>query len=316
MVESGIYVFNQYYLDLLKKIKNNAKKYKEKSKTAQTIIKSVKTNYNSFDKNSNENIVFINENIDISLWNDILEKEELSNDFLQECNFKLYKDISISNIAKLIKNNKFIHYNLIILSIFKNEDLTEDDVKLIMEILKNGKLPEDTEIKYKKELLKLLVISKNDASDTFNLGGLEDTSIGKLAKSIVEDLDLSKIKSSIEKKDGNIFSALGDKDSGLGDLLSSVSSKMSSKLANNEINQQDLLQDAMKFAGNMGGASGGKEGMPDLSSMMKMMQGMGLGGMGNMTGAKKGNMKSKMNEMTKMNKQKDRMKEKLSKPDE
>jgi hypothetical protein len=93
MVESRIYVFNQYYYDLLIKIKNNAKKYKEKSKTAQAIIKSVKSNYSSFDKNSINNIDFINANVDSNLWTEILDKDELSNDFLQECNFKLYQDI-------------------------------------------------------------------------------------------------------------------------------------------------------------------------------------------------------------------------------
>ena len=50
MVDSRVYVFNQYYLDLLKRVKNSAKKFKEKSKSAKNVLTSVKSNYSTFDK--------------------------------------------------------------------------------------------------------------------------------------------------------------------------------------------------------------------------------------------------------------------------
>lgn len=310
MVDSRVYVFNQYYLDLLKKIKNNAKRFKEKSKSAKNVLTSVKSNYSTFDKTEITNIEFVNANVPDEFWKEIIDAEELSQEYIKSSEYVLYNNITISTIAKLVKDNAKLHYYLLIFSIFKNSNITDDDTKALLECLKKNQIDESTPEKYKTTLEKIIKIGKKEASnsDPFNVQGLTDTSIGKLAKDIVSDLDLSKIKQSIEK-DGDILSALGSKESGLGDLLSNVSKKMSDKLASGEINQQELLGDALKFAGNIGGGGNKGGGMPDLSSMMKMMSSMG--GMPNMSGAKAGKVKQKMTQMTKKNAQVERMKQKL-----
>ena len=310
MVDSRVYVFNQYYLDLLKRVKNSAKKFKEKSKSAKNVLTSVKSNYSTFDKTEITNIEFVNENVPDEFWKEIIDKEELSQEYMKSSEYVLYNNITISTIAKLVKDNDKLHYYLLIFSIFRNSNINDDDTKILVECLKKNQIDDNAPEEYKHTLEKIIKIGNKESSnsDPFNVGGLTDTSIGKLAKDIVSDLDLSKIKQSIEK-DGDILSALGSKESGLGDLLSNVSKKMSEKLASGEINQQELLGDALKFAGNIGGGGKKDSGMPDLSSMMKMMSSMG--GMPNMSGAKAGKVKQKMAQMTKKNAQVERMKKKL-----
>jgi len=57
---TSTFVFNQYYIDLLKKIKNVAKKHKDKSSTAKSALKAIKDNYITLDKSSDEYIKFLN----------------------------------------------------------------------------------------------------------------------------------------------------------------------------------------------------------------------------------------------------------------
>ena len=55
---SNKYVFNQYYIDLIKRLKKTAKNIKDDDKDntnyelAKTITKSIKTNYVTLDKSS------------------------------------------------------------------------------------------------------------------------------------------------------------------------------------------------------------------------------------------------------------------------
>ncbi len=78
MVDSRVYVFNQYYLDLLKRVKNSAKKFKEKSKSAKNVLTSVKSNYSTFDKTEITNIEFVNENVPDEFWKEIIDKERIN----------------------------------------------------------------------------------------------------------------------------------------------------------------------------------------------------------------------------------------------
>ena len=77
------------------------------------------------------------------------------------------------------------------------------------------------------------------------MAGMEDTMLGKLAKEIMEDVDIDKLQKSIGEN-GDILKAIGDPDSGFGDLISNVSRKMATKISNGELKQEGLLQDAMK----------------------------------------------------------------------
>ena len=137
------------------------------------------------------------------------------------------------------------------------------------------------------------------------MAGMEDTMLGKLAKEILEDVDIDKLQKSIGDN-GDILKAIGDPNSGFSDLISNVSRKMATKISSGELKQESLLQDAMKFAsvmpgmfgnqgtggaaGGTGGAAGGS-GTPDMASMMKMMGAMmnnkeGMEAFGNMMNPK------------------------------
>ena len=63
---SNQYVFNQYYIDFIKRLKKTSKAIKEDGKDnekyelAKDIMKSIKNNYVTLDKSSDEYVVFVN----------------------------------------------------------------------------------------------------------------------------------------------------------------------------------------------------------------------------------------------------------------
>ena len=163
--------------------------------------------------------------------------------------------------------------------------------------------------KNKKIITRLNSLKNKNIKDktNINMAGMEDTMLGKLAKEILEDVDVDKLQKSIGDN-GDILKAIGDPNSGFSDLISNVSRKMATKISSGELKQENLLQDAMKFAsampgmfGNQGGggfsgapgSSGdpGSSGAPDMASMMKMMGAMmnnkeGMEAFGNMMNPK------------------------------
>lgn len=293
---SRIYVFNQYYLDLLKKTRNAAKKYQDKSIIAKSIIKAIKKYYQVFDKTTSENIEMFNENFTQEILTMIMNhsNEEFSEWIKNNPDIPLYRDISVSNASKVIKDDMLIHHYLLILAIFTDETLTDENIKNIIERFKG--LDETIPIpeKYEKTIHRIIQMNMKKTAG-FNMDELQDTSIGKLAKDIIEDLNLDKIKDSV-KNEEDILKALGNSENGLGNLLSNVTQKMATKLSSGEIQQDALFKDALNFAKKMPqfqGAKGGGGGMPDLDQMMKMMNGM-MGGGGNKMGGMKKKLKKKM----------------------
>ena len=129
---------------------------------------------------------------------------------------------------------------------------------------------------------------------------IEDTSIGKLAKEIMEDVDIEKVKKSINTE-GDILGALSDPDNGIGNLIADVSQKMATKLKSGELKQDALLKDALSMASKLPGMSGGGGGAPDIGNIMKMMSGM-MGG-GNMPSSR--SVQRKMDKKTKLKKKLD-----------
>ena len=122
------------------------------------------------------------------------------------------------------------------------------------------------------------------------MDSLKDTTIGKIAKEIIDGVDLTKIKQSITDE-GDIFKAIAKPDSGFGELFTNVSQKMSSKISSGELSQEAIMKDAMKFAsllpglfgGNSddnGSGSGGGFDMSSMMNMMSMMKNMNGGGGG------------------------------------
>ena len=329
---SNQYVFNQYYIDFIKRLKQAAKKMKEDNSEnvedenienqreknylfAKKIIKSIKSNYVTFDKSSDEYIKYIN-SLPENFWTSYADAEESTIDDWFDLDdvkdVEIFTNISIKNIQKLINDNFLCHHFLTVFYLFKN-DLSDEDVKKYIKIFQESMseelLNEIENDKNKKIITRLNSLKNKNIKDktNINMAGMEDTMLGKLAKEILEDVDIDKLQKSIGDN-GDILKAIGDPNSGFSDLISNVSRKMATKISSGELKQESLLQDAMKFAsampgmfGNQGGggfsgapgSSGdpGSSGAPDMASMMKMMGAMmnnkeGMEAFGNMMNPK------------------------------
>ncbi len=224
---SNQYVFNQYYIDFIKRLKKTSKVIKdegtdnEKYELAKDIMKSIKNNYVTLDKSSDEYVVFVNK-LDENVWKTYLDMEEdKMNEWFDMENVKdveLYQNITISNIRKVMNDDYLCHHFISVFYLFKNE-LSEDVVKKYVSILQESfkeELYEDIENEeHKKLLLRLNEFKKKTIKDKsgINMAGMEDTMLGKLAKEILDDVDVDKLQKSIGDK-GDILKAIGDPDSG------------------------------------------------------------------------------------------------------
>jgi hypothetical protein len=300
---TSTYIFNQYYIDLLKKIKNIAKKHRTKSETAKRILKTIKENYQTYDKTSEEYIDFFKEKCNKDFWTSYiaLDKETCDEWFKDETNLsvEVYKNITIKDITKLLRNNFISHHYLSVLYIYTNE-LSEEQITIILTNLQSVSPEEETELNIenediKKVLMRLNALKVENIKSNPSIGGmdsLKDTTIGKIAKEIIDDVDLTKIRESITT-DGDIFKAIANPDSGFSELFTNVSQKMSNKISSGELSQEAIMKDAMKFASilpglfggnaddnsNNSGGAGGFD-MSTMMNMMNMMKNMNGGGSG------------------------------------
>ena len=285
---NSTYIFNQYYIDLLKKLKNIAKKHKTQSETAKLVLKTIKDNYQTYNKSSDEYITFFKEQCTTDFWTSYiaLDKDNCDEWFADETKtaVEIYKNITIKDVIKLLRNNFISHHYLSVLYIYTNE-LNEEQITVILTVLQSVSEEPETEINVenadiKKVLLRLNELKADNIKSNPSMGGmdsLKDTTIGKIAKEIINDVDLTKIKQSITNE-GDIFKAIANPDSGFSELFTNVSQKMSSKISSGELSQEAIMKDAMKFAsilpGLFGGNpddNGGGAGGFDMSTMMNMM---------------------------------------------
>lgn len=297
-MSSSIIIFNQYYYDLLTKIRTIAKKHKEHSSTAAKVVEVVKEHYKEFDKSSGDYVSFLNENCNEDFWKSYVDvSKEDADDWLKKDEVKsvcLYKDITIADITKLLRDNFLCHHYLSVLYIFKNE-MSDEDAANILKVLQTFQEEFDLENKdFKKVIERLNSIKTDKVKSDSNFDGmdnLKDTTIGKIAKEIIDDVNIDKLKSSLYNNDGDIFKALANPENGLGELFTTVGSKVTNKISSGELNQEAIMKDAMKFASYMFGKGEGG-GMDDASGfnmadMMKMMSAMnGMGGGGGKKGSK------------------------------
>lgn len=285
------FIFNQYYIDFLKRLKSEAKK-DNTNELSKSVLKSIKENYATFDKSSEEYVEFLQNQITEEHWDRYIDNNEdwmtLNDDTL------IYKDITLENANDILKDEYLCHHFLSVFYIFQ-KDLTEEVATEIVKILQSIDTKdmieniEDEKIKKVLENLQTIRNKKIKDKSGMDMKFIEDTTIGKLAKEILEDIDVGKLQKSIGEK-GDVLKAIGDPDSGFADIITNVSRKMANKISNGELKQENLIQDAMKFASTMpglfGGAGGGKGGnksAPDMSGMMNMMANMmGNGGMAGM----------------------------------
>lgn len=295
-MSSSTVIFNQYYYDLLTKIRTIAKKHKEHSNTAKRVLEIVKDNYKEFDKTSSDYVEFINANCNQDFWNSYVELEKDDcDDWLIKDETKavcIYKEITIGDISKLLRANHLCHHYLSMFYIFKNE-MADDEAKTLLAAIQSFSENGDAEFtndndNYKKVLTRLNIIkTDNDKPDSGfdSMNDLKDTTIGKIAKEIINDVDINKLKQSITNNDGDIFKALANPDNGLGELFSTVGSKVTNKISSGELNQEAIMKDAMKFASLLPGmfknAGGGGDASDtsgfNMADMMKMMSSMNMG---------------------------------------
>jgi len=300
-------VFNQYYFAFLKKLRDKARESKETDKVSRNIIRAIKNHYLNYSIDSDEYINYYIEQFNnvasaetpvllditqadiLSEFNRYIETDEIQN-------ILIYKDISFKNIQHVLKGKILSSGYFLILLIFGRngeKTLSDEDVNNIVELFKNKSSSssssstsgndtyEESVENIKtggddvKTLLRLFKLTQTDSND--NITGdfqetfkdLEETSLGKLAKEIMQDVDLNEIQKSMEGNN-DIFQALANPEGGLTKLLGTVSQKMISKIASGELKQDMLLQDAIKFSSKLqqSGASGPLGNLGDLGSMM------------------------------------------------
>ncbi len=294
-MSSSTIIFNQYYYDLLTKIRTIAKKHKEHSSTAKKILEVVKENYKEFDKSSDDYVKFLNENCNDDFWKSYLDvNKEDCDEWLKKDDVKsisLFKEITIGDITKLLRDNFMCHHYLSVFYIFKNE-MNDESATTILKILQA--FDEEFEMEnadFKKVIERLNSIKTDKVKEGASFDGmdnLKDTTIGKIAKEIIQDVNIDKLKQSISNNEGDIFKALANPENGLGELFTTVGTKVTDKISSGELNQDAIMKDAMKFASYLpsmfgkGGGAGGEDGssfnMADMMKMMSAMNGMGGGG--------------------------------------
>jgi hypothetical protein len=285
---STTFIFNQYYIDFLKRIKEVAKKNKETSSTAKFVLKSIKEHYITLDKSSDEYLIYLKQQITDDIWDKYLDPEYNWMD--ENKNIELYKDINLGDINKLIQDDYLCNHFITVFYIFKNDlsnDVSSQIVKILQTIDSKDLISELEDENIKKVLTQLYEIRNKKIKEKsgIDMNFIEDTTLGKLAKEILEDVDINKLQKSMSEN-GDVLKAIGDPDSGFADIITNVSKKMATKISNGELKQENLIQDAMKFASIMpnifGGAAGGNQsnnrGTPDISNIMSMMSSMMGGG--------------------------------------
>lgn len=313
---SNQFIFNQYYIDLIKRIKTSAKNMRESDDSddhafGKSTLKAIKDNYITLDKSSDEYIIYV-KSIPEDFWTSYINIDDIDavNDWFLADDVKdicIYKNISVSSIRKLVKDDYLCHHFFSVFYLFMNE-LSDDDVKMYLSVLQDTKnevgVADITNDAHKKLVERLNELKTKKAKDASGASGggsggvggidmsqMEGTMLGKLAKEIMEDVDVEKLQKSIGEN-GDILKAIGDPESGFSELISNVSRKMANKISTGELKQENLLQDAIKFASampgglfggagagggagaNQGTSKGGGASQPDMSSMMNMMSSM------------------------------------------
>jgi hypothetical protein len=296
----SLYVFNQYYFDLLKKVKDIARTHK-KSENCNNLRKAIKNNYSSYDKLSTTHLEYFKETAQscISTWLASVKTVEDAKQWLADeaCGgVELYQGISLNLVDAVLRNKKTLLHYFVLLCIFSN-DISEEDTSKILNRLKTLKsitdkeafgseleteFPDETLRSYILFLVDLQNSSQKPTGIEDTMKDLESTSLGKLAKEIMETVDVNEIHKSMTEE-GNILKALANPEGGLAKLMGTVSQKMISKMATGELSQETLLKDALQFSGKMQnmmpkGAGGGIANMmSQMGDLSKMMNAMGGG---------------------------------------
>lgn len=274
------HVFNQYYIDLLRRVKAWAKDTKSVSKVARDALRAIKEHYATYDLGSDD---YLARFVDImpDLRARFIASDDLS-DWYECDDVMFYKGIPASTLISAVGAKTLKHFLTTLFSL--TYALEDDDVEAMLKVAKDesGASAADLtleEVRSMWERLKTQTDKAAEGSDVPDMfKDIEGTSLGQLAKEIMDEVDLSKLSSSLSEG-GDILQALSSPDNGVANLLTTVSQKMVSKLATGELKQETLLSDAMKLAGKLGGVgAGGANGLMNMGSMLSSLQGLMGGG--------------------------------------
>jgi hypothetical protein len=307
MNEQQTYVFNQYYIDLLKKIKSLSKETKETNKDARNILRSIKKNFSTMDKLTTEYTTFL-ENAEFWSIYDKMENPLIySEEFMKT---ELYKEITIGEIVSIAKDIYIVNHYIYLLYIFHIHDLQIAEVVEVIKVLNNPtefevKIQEITNEIVSKKLIELRDLHTKHSRSALEeeLKEIESTSLGKLAKEIMADINIEDMQKTMNDPNMNIFESMQNPNSGFGKVLSSVSQKMLSKIGSGELQQDDLLKDAINLATKIPSMlpNGMGSQLGNIGAMLEQLQKMNMGaGASNNSGSKSGSKKNKQPEMNPM----------------
>lgn len=264
------HVFNQYYFELLKKLRDKARSRKLESREARNVLKGIKEHYQTYDKTDDRYRSWFEAN-----WTHSDGEGDNEHEFL-------YEGVKTDDVKKILDTSVLAHF-IALLKMFKDSTLTQQDTEHAVNALRSLNIKpsfDEAVAKLDNESLKQQLQhifnehaqrKSSEMDDT--LKRIEGTSLGKLAKDIMNDINMQELEKTMT--DGDLMASLSNPDSGLTKVLSTVSAKMLAKMASGELQQDTLLQDAMKLAGELG-MSGGGGGLGDMGDMIKQMQQMGL----------------------------------------
>lgn len=319
MNEQQVYVVNQYYIDFLKKLKSAAKDKKDTLKPARDILRAIKKHYISMDKMTQEYVTFLNAQ---DFWAQYQTKSETFD------TLTLYQDIPIKDVKQVVPISLLDHY-LCLMDVFMTPEINLEEVSEMIKLLADAPAFAEkaaaTSSPLKEKLLHLSSLHTTQTKTGMDgmIKDIEDTSLGKLAKDIMADLNIDELQKSLGSGD-NLFASMQDSNSGLGKVISQVSQTMISKLASGEIQQDTLLKDAMSLAtklpGMMPGGMGNQLGA--IGSLLQQFTG-GAGGsddanplaamMKNLSGPQRNAAHNRMNSAQRRQKTAERLKRKMQK---
>jgi hypothetical protein len=213
-------------------------------------------------------------------YNDILLLEELNikeneivSEFLKsiiDISDNIMKQLWNSDISNKTRSNIWRYLNIFCLI---NLNLTSGDVMAkAQQKLLSGEKVTKKELSIMKKFKKInenINTEENDVEEN-PIDGLENTSLGNLAKEITKDLNIDENNAQDMLNPNNMMN-----------IFQSINSTLQQKVENNELDMNSLFEEASGFMNNSGMMNNmmnmmgsGEEGGPDLSNMMNMMSQM------------------------------------------
>lgn len=301
MEASSVFIFNQYYLEFLKQLKQAAKSAKDKDIGARRVLRSIKEHYERFDKLTEEHrtgyfaeMGSLYKALSGAEGDDAWKAVFKSDDFKEA---HVFKGITFEAVKKYVPL-MYVYQYIDLLQVYQTDYTAEvleslvPFIKCVATVASEEVLVKEAEEKaisaevvaIAKRMWRLAHTPTKMSLNELGLGEIENTSIGKLAKEIVDEVNLDEIKNELGNNPMDMMSALSG-GNGIGKIVASVGSKIQNKLMSGELNQEMLLQDALalatKLPAMMGGISGGamsgmgaSSGLGDMSGMMSMIQQM------------------------------------------